>query len=422
MVFAVFRTARYVEEREEVEVGEVSVFISRRFVITVRQGEASDLHGARMRLEERPELLKEGTAAVLWAILDTIVDDYAPVIEGLERDVEEVERPCSAAPPRRPSGSTCCAARRQISIARSILCSAPLEALERGTYLDVSEELRQFFRDVNDHLKLVNEEVIALRDVLATILQANMAVISNQQNEISVRQNETMKQLTLVATIFLPLTFITGFFGMNFGWMIDDITSFWVFAVYGVGSLVRIGRRHLLVVPPQRRHIGLRRRRDGALVDEPGRARRPGPKSRGSGCLEQIESGQELLAPLLVGVHGRGHLGLRERRRRSRPARPSQGSVGGGDQAEPLDDVLLGLGSGGRGGRVMGELRLQRVEIPDLVLQSVGELESGLRISLKPVCDRGFVLDDLRGEAVERLLDRGIARLRDRDRATENRT
>jgi magnesium transporter len=238
VLFVVLRTARYVEDREEVDVGEVSVFLSRRFVITVRQGEASNLHGARMRLEERPELLKEGSAAVLWAILDTIVDGYAPVIEGLERDVEEVERTVfsgAAAPTER----IYLLRREATDFYRAVHpLLAPLEALERGTYIHVSEELRQFFRDVNDHLKLVNEEVIALRDVLATILQANMAVISNQQNEISVRQNETMKQLTVVATIFLPLTFITGFFGMNFGWMINDINSFWIFAVYGVGSLI----------------------------------------------------------------------------------------------------------------------------------------------------------------------------------------
>jgi magnesium transporter len=238
ILFAVFRTARYVEEREEVDMGEVSVFFSRRFVITVRQGTASDLHGARMRLEDRPALLEEGPAAILWAILDTIVDDYAPVIEGLEQDVEEVERTVfsgAAAPTER----IYLLRREATDFYRAVHpLLGPLEMLERGAYSPVSAELAQFFRDVNDHLKLVNEEVIALRDVLATILQANMAVISNQQNEISVRQNETTKQLTLVATIFLPLTFITGFFGMNFGWMVRHIDSFLVFAIYGVGSLV----------------------------------------------------------------------------------------------------------------------------------------------------------------------------------------
>ena len=92
VLFAVLRTARYDDEREEVEFGEVSVFMSERFVITVRQGAASDLHGARLRLERRPELLGEGPGAVLWAILDKVVDDYAPVVEGLERDIEEVEK------------------------------------------------------------------------------------------------------------------------------------------------------------------------------------------------------------------------------------------------------------------------------------------------------------------------------------------
>jgi magnesium transporter len=236
--FAVLRTARYLQEREEIEFGEVSVFLSEQFVITVRQGAASDLHGARLRLERRPKLLKEGTAAVLWAILDKIVDDYSPVLEGLERDVEEVEASvfrATSAPTERIYSL-----RREASdFYRAVHpLLVPLEALERGAYLPVSAELGQFFRDVNDHLKLVNEEVVAQRELLAMILQANMAVISVTQNEISVRQNETTKQLTMIATIFLPLSFITGFFGMNFGWLVGHIHPLWAFLVYGLGSFV----------------------------------------------------------------------------------------------------------------------------------------------------------------------------------------
>jgi magnesium transporter len=238
VIFAVLRTTRYVDELEEVEFGEVSIFLSSRFVITVRQGAASDLHRARLRLEDHPELLKEGTGAVLWAILDQIVDDYVPVLQGLENDVEEVEATVftgAAAPTERIYKLR----REATDFYRAVHpLLGPLDALERGVYIKVSHELAQFLRDVNDHLKLVNEEIIGIRDLLAIVLQANMAVISVQQNQISVSQNETMKQLTLMATIFLPLTFITGFFGMNFEWMLSHIKSFWTFAFLGVGSLV----------------------------------------------------------------------------------------------------------------------------------------------------------------------------------------
>jgi magnesium transporter len=109
--------------------------------------------------------------------------------------------------------------------------------MERGAYDLMGPGLRNFFRDVNDHLKLVDEEVVAQRDLLAMILQANMAVVSVAQNEIAVRQNETARQLTIVAMIFLPLTFITGFFGQNFGWLVDHVTSLWAFLLLGLGSL-----------------------------------------------------------------------------------------------------------------------------------------------------------------------------------------
>ena len=74
---------------------------------------------------------------------------------------------------------------------------------------------------MHDHLVLVNEEVAAQRDLLGTVLEANMAVISVEQTKVSVRQNATMEQLTILATVFLPLTFVTGFFGQNFGWLVE---------------------------------------------------------------------------------------------------------------------------------------------------------------------------------------------------------
>src|SRR3954471_6450170 len=157
VLFVVLRTARYDDSKEEVDFGEVSVFMAERFVITVRQGAASDLHGARLRLERRPELLKGGPGAVLWAIVDKIVDDYAPVVEGLERDIEEVESTVfsgAAAPTERIY-----LLRREASdFYRAVhQLLRPIDGFEKGSYDFVGPQLRNFFRDVNDHLKLVDE-------------------------------------------------------------------------------------------------------------------------------------------------------------------------------------------------------------------------------------------------------------------------
>jgi magnesium transporter len=236
--FVILRTARYDDEHEEVEFGEISVFVGPSFVITVRQGVASELHDARLRLEQHPELLQAGTAAVLWAILDKVVDDYAPVVEGLERDIEEVEHTVFAgavAPTERIYSL-----RREVTdFYRAVHpLLAPLGAIERNALFDVGAELAPYFRDVHDHLRLVDEEVTAQRDLLTTCLEANMAVISVEQTKIGVRQNDSMKQLTIIATVFLPLTFVTGFFGQNFGWLVSRIDTWWDFAAFGIGGLV----------------------------------------------------------------------------------------------------------------------------------------------------------------------------------------
>ena len=230
----ILRTARYDDAAEEVQFGEISVFLAPNFVITVRQGVASELRGARQRLEQRPELLAAGSSSALWAILDQVVDDYAPVVAGLERDIDEIEATVfsGAVAPTERIYSLRSEATDFYRAVHPLL--AVVGTVERTT---VAPELRPYLRDVQDHLLLVEEEVAAQRDLLGTVLQANMAVISVEQTKVSVRQNSTIEQLTVLATVFLPLTFITGFFGQNFAWLIGHISSWTAFIVYGLGGL-----------------------------------------------------------------------------------------------------------------------------------------------------------------------------------------
>jgi magnesium transporter len=236
--FVILRTARYDDTREEVEFGEISIFLGEGFVITVRQGVGSELHGARLRLEQHPELLEGGPASVLWAILDKVVDDYAPVVEGLERDIEDVEATVFSGAVA-PTERIYFLRREASDFYRAVHpLLAPLDMLERGSFVPVDAPLAPYLRDVHDHVRLVDEEVAAQRDLLRTVLEANMAVISTQQTETNVRQNESVRQLTLIATVFLPLTFLTGFFGQNFGWLIEHTNSFGEFLVFGFGGLL----------------------------------------------------------------------------------------------------------------------------------------------------------------------------------------
>jgi magnesium transporter len=212
VTFVVLRTARYVDETEEVEFGEVSLFVGPGFIITVRHGIASDLHGARLRLEQHPKLLEEGPASVLWAILDKIVDDYAPVVEGLEGDIEEVEHTVFSGS-RAPTQRIYLLRREVTDFYRAVHpLLGPAAAITQGGVLEIGPGLRQYFRDVDDHLKLVNEEIMAQRDLLSTILQANMAVVSTEQNAV-------VRRISAWAAIITVPTFIASFYGMNFDHM-----------------------------------------------------------------------------------------------------------------------------------------------------------------------------------------------------------
>ena len=229
--FVVLRTVHYDDARGAVVFGEIHIFAGSGFAITLRHGAASELKSARERLEAHPQLLESGPLSVVWAVLDKVVDDYEPVAVRVTEDVEDVEVQVFSAPTD-PTERIYFLKREVIEFYRAVHpLLAPLADFQRADYPGATAEIANYFRDVNDHVERVHDEITAQRELLTNALEANLAVLS-------VRQNDTTKQLTIIATIFLPLSFITGFFGMNFGFMVGHITSLWTFLVLGIGSLV----------------------------------------------------------------------------------------------------------------------------------------------------------------------------------------
>jgi magnesium transporter len=208
--FIVLHTAHYKDEEEVVEFGEINIFLGPGYAIVIRHGEASDLAGARRRLEERPELLREGPGAVAWAVIDKVVDDYMPVVAGIDNDIEEVEEEVFAVGRGESTQRIYFLKREVIEFHHAVFpLLSPLESIERGAYPQIGESLRRFFRDVADHARRVNEQVNAQRELLTSVLEANLALLS-------VRQNEVVKQISAWAAIIAVPTFIASIYGMNF--------------------------------------------------------------------------------------------------------------------------------------------------------------------------------------------------------------
>jgi magnesium transporter len=211
--FIVLKTARYDEQVEQVHFGEVHLFVARRYLIAVRHGEASELVPARRRLEQRPELLKQGTPAVVWAILDKVVDDYYPVVQGIEDDIEEAEAQVFGEGDQ-PTERIYFLKREVIEFHRAVgPLLVPLERLETGgVSRAIDDELRRYFRDVADHARRIDEQVNSQRELLTSALEANLALVS-------VRQNDVIKEISSWAAIITVPTFIASVYGMNFDHM-----------------------------------------------------------------------------------------------------------------------------------------------------------------------------------------------------------
>jgi magnesium transporter len=213
MLFLVLKTARYVDPQEVVEFGELLVFAGPDYLITVRHGEASELHEAREALERDPDRMTCGPSAALHAILDRVVDDYTPALAGLENDIDEVEEELFSGRRSNPGERIYRLQREVLEFRRAVAPLAePVDRLARGHYEHVHPDVRAYFRDVSDHLIRAREQLDNMRDLLAGSLQANLA-------QVAVRQNEDMRRISAWVAIIAVPTAIAGIYGMNFDHM-----------------------------------------------------------------------------------------------------------------------------------------------------------------------------------------------------------
>jgi len=225
-LFVVLKTARYVDETESVEFAELQVFVGANFVVSVRHGEASALAEVRKAVEDRPDLLRCGPASVLHAVVDKVVDDYEPVLLGLDNDMREIEEQVFSEEARDLNP-----AERIYKLKREVLdflrhtrpLAESIARLVRGSVPHGHPELSNYFRDVEDHLLRVVAQIEEYNVVLSDALSANQA-------QVSVRQNYDMRKISAWVAIGAVPTVIGAIYGMNFDHM-PELRETWAYPI-----------------------------------------------------------------------------------------------------------------------------------------------------------------------------------------------
>jgi magnesium transporter len=238
-LFLVLKTLWYVDEEDAVETGEINLFVGRNYIVSVRHGEGSELHSARLDLEQRTNVLGHGPSAVVYAICDRVVDEYELVANSLEEDVDEVETSVFSTT-RTQDSQRIYVLKRELSEMRRAVnpLREPMKRFATGSVPFVTQEAAPFFRDVTDHLLRVSENIETQDSLLSTAFDAHLA-------QISVQQNEDMRKISAWVAIAAVGTLVAGIYGMNFANMPE---LHWHFGYFYALALMTVASAGLFVM------------------------------------------------------------------------------------------------------------------------------------------------------------------------------
>jgi magnesium transporter len=231
-LFVVLRTAQF--ENGDIAFGETHLFAGKGYLVSVRHGASLPYVEVRARCEKDPELLRAAASwFVLYALMDFVVDHYQPIVEALGDKLEEVEETVFGGHFHRGHTERIYALKRDLvavkhAVAPLVEMVHQLVRVENGHR---GEAVRLHFRDVHDHVVRVNQNVDSLRDLLSAVLEANLALITVQQNDV-------MKKLAAYAALFAVPTMIAGIYGMNFAFIPGAEWKFGFLA--SIGAMVAV--------------------------------------------------------------------------------------------------------------------------------------------------------------------------------------
>jgi magnesium transporter len=215
----------------EIELEEVHAFLSGGYIVTSHARPCTVLEEARERFDAQEPSSEQ---FVIYRVLDGLTDSFFPVLERLDERMEGLDSEIFDRPQPRQLEEITALRRELVRLRRVVTPQRDLLARGVDDILEIpglEADSRNYFRDVYDHAIRISDQIDSYRDLLAGSRDAYLSVVSNRLNQIT-------KQLTVVATIFLPLSFVVGFFGQNFKWMVTRVDSAAAFFVLGIGSLV----------------------------------------------------------------------------------------------------------------------------------------------------------------------------------------